>query len=288
MTNSPQQLVAVLGRGVVETGSQVVTADDLGFTRGDGVFDAMRVVVREDGTKFAENIDRHLARFARSIAGVDGPELDEQPWRDLIAEALEVWDVPGEAVLKIMWSKGQETQGGEPLGVFTITQMSQAALAERAGISLAALERGTSSTTFNDAPWLLGGVKSLAYAINVASKREAKRRGADDVLFMSSDGFCLEGPTSSLIVLKDGELITTPTGGTGILASITQAMIFENAEADGITCHTRLMTLDEVLAADAVWFVSSVRGACPITAIDGQRLAMNEDWTNKLRDWARF
>ena len=66
------------------------------------------------------------------------------------------------------------------------------------------------------APWLLAGAKTLSYAINKAVLREAARRGADDVLFVSSDGYVLEGPSSTLIA-KFGNRIWTPSTALGIL-----------------------------------------------------------------------
>lgn len=290
---SAQQLVGVVGRGVFPAGHLVITADDLGFTRGDGCFDATRVVTRADGSSAIDNLDAHFDRFDASIVGVGGSPIDRGAWRATIDEALSGWTTPGEAVLKIMYSNGQETQtlgagADRPTQVFTLTQMSAGNIADRAGVEAVTLNRGMSSTAFADAPWLLGGVKSLAYAVNVAAKREASRRGAQDILFTSSDGYALEAPTSALVVLIDGTLVTTPIEGTGILNSITQRMVFAAAEAEGYTTEHRLMTPKQVVAGDGAWFLSSVRGVVPILSLDGTPLPLHRDLTARLRQWARF
>lgn len=288
-----QQLVGVVGRGVFPAGHLVVTADDLGFTRGDGVFDATRVVTDGEGHSSIDHLDRHLDRFDASITGIGGELVDRRAWKATIDEALEQWTLPGEAVLKIMYSNGQESQ--YPLGdrlnpteVFTITQLSEGAVRDRLGVRVAMLSRGMASNAFHQAPWLLGGVKTLAYATNVAAKREALARGADDVLYTSTDGYCLEAPTSALVCLIDGCLVTTPIEGTGILHSITQQVVFEGAEDDGFETEVRLIHTVEALDCEGAWFLSSVRGVVPILSLDERELPQHDKLTAQLRRWAGF
>lgn len=288
-----QQLVGVIGRGVFPAGHLVVTADDLGFTRGDGVFDATRVTTDANGHSSVDHLDLHLDRFDASILGIGGKLVDRSAWRATIDQALSMWTTPGEAVLKIMYTNGQESQ--HPLGdslqpteLFTLTQLTDATTRDRAGVRAITLNRGLASTAYSEAPWLLGGVKTLSYAVHVAAKREALRRGADDVLFTSADGYALEAPTSALLCLIDGKLVTTPVEGTGILASITQRVVFENAERDGYETEVRLMRPDEVKASNGVWFLSSVRGVVPVVELDGQPLPKHNELTDQLRRWAGF
>ena len=49
-------------------------------------------------------------------------------------------------------------------------------------------------------PWLLAGAKTLSYAVNMAALRHAERHGAGDVIFVSSDGYVLEGPRSTVVI----------------------------------------------------------------------------------------
>lgn len=287
MTQVPQ-LVAVLGRGVVPSDSLVVGADDLGLTRGDGVFDATRVLTDDAGSSVVEHLDAHLARFARSIEILEGPAPDKQAWAALIAEAAAAWSVPGEATCKIMWTRGRETVATEPTGLLTITPLPASAIAQRKGMSVATLSRGMASDAFADAPWLLGGAKTLSYAVNVAVKREITRRGADDVLFTSSDGYCLEGPTSSLIAAFGNRLVTTPLGATGILSSITQHVIFDAATAAGWQCDYELMTPAQLDQAEGSWLLSSIRGVAPIHQLDGVELPHDDALTAKVTSWAGF
>ena len=279
---SDARLVAVLGIGVVgDPSAPVLAADDLGLTRGDGCFDATRLMVGPDGSIHVDHLDAHLARFARSADALGLP-VDESAWRELIAKALAAWTTPGESVLRVMLTRGRES-GGSPTGVLTIAPLDERTIAAREGITVVTLSRGHASDAFVDAPWLLGGVKTLSYAVNLAAGREATRRGADDVLFVSSDGVVLEGPRSALVWRTGDRLATTRVDGTGVLASITQAAIFEAADAAGIPTAYELIGLDALLRCDGAWLVSSGRLVAPVRAVDGRSMAHDDEWTDRIR-----
>ena len=281
------QLVAVLGRGVVDDPDRpVLCADDLGLTRGDGCFDATRVVTDSDGTSLVDHLETHLDRFARSAAGLEIP-FDSGAWQALVAEAVAAWTHPGEAVLRVMLTRGREAAPGDPVtGLLTIAPIHESTLAERAGITVTTLERGHAADMFTEVSWLLGGIKTLSYAINVAAGREAKRRGADDALFVSSDGFALEGPRAALLWRTGDRLATTPIDGTGILASITQAVVFERAAAEGVSVSYELITVDALARSDGAWLLSSGRLVAPILQLDDAHLASDPAFTERVWGWA--
>ncbi len=258
-----RQLVAVLGRGVVDPDTPFLLADDAGLTRGDGCFDTARVVHDDAGTR-ADHLERHLARFAHSAAALSLPAPDLAAWRALIAEALAAWDL-------------------------LLTAADGATLARaRAGLRVVTLSNGRASDVFTAAPWLLGGAKSLSYGVNVAAKREALARGADDVLFTSTDGYALEGPTSGLLVAREGRLLAVPSGGTGVLESVTVSVILEAAAEFGLTPGRELLRPADLLTADGAWLVSTVRGICPILTLDGEAVPQDLDLTARLACAAGF
>ena len=153
------QLVAVLGHGVVNDPDRpVLCADDLGLTRGDGCFDATRVVTDSDGTSLIDHLETHLDRFAQSAAGLEIP-FDSGAWRSLVADAAAAWTQPGEAVLRVMLTRGREAAPGDPVtGLLTIAPIHESALAGRAGISVTTLDRGHAADMFTEVSWLLGGI----------------------------------------------------------------------------------------------------------------------------------
>jgi 4-amino-4-deoxychorismate lyase len=132
-------------------------------------------------------------------------------------------------------------------------------------------------------PWLLGGAKTLSYAINMASLRWAQSVGADDVLWVSSDGYGLEAPTSTLLWLSGDTLCTVPAESTGILAGTTGRWLLDHVGALGWGTDERMITPAGLTAADGAWFTSSVRGIAGIHTLDGARVPYSPDLTAKIR-----
>jgi 4-amino-4-deoxychorismate lyase len=280
------QIVAVLGKGVVAAHEPVITADDLGLTRGDGIFDATRVLTDAQGRSIVEHLDRHLLRLTRSAEAVQLPAPDVNGIFALVAEALARWTTPGEAALKIVHTRGLEhTESPAATTLLTITESEPG---RRRALAVATMSRGYASDTFADAPWLLGGAKLLSYAVHTSARREAALRGADDALFVSSDGYALEAPTSSLLWVVAGGVRTTPTGATGILSSVTVEVLREWALDEDVRFEPALIRPAELHSVTGAWLASSVRGVCPIATLDGAALPTSEVWTDRLASAAGF
>ncbi|MDR2323236.1 MAG: aminotransferase class IV, partial [Microbacterium sp.] len=130
-------------------------------------------------------------------------------------------------------------------------------------------------------PWLLLGAKTLSYAINMAALREAHHRGADDAIFLTTDGVVLEAPTASLI-LRFGDRFVTPAPNGGILQGTTQISLFAHLEAQGYATEYATVPTADLATADQAWLLSSVRLAAPITAIDDAALTVDHAFTDGL------
>lgn len=141
--------------------------------------------------------------------------------------------------------------------------------------------RGYELTVQTDALWLLQVAKTLSYAVNRAVLREAARRGADDVLFTTIDGYVFEGPTSSLVA-KFGDTIATPAQSGGVLhgtAQIGASAFFKGA---GFRTEYRHMRVSEPADADALWLTNSARLAAPIRAVDAKYVNVDAELTGRL------
>ena len=120
------------------------------------------------------------------------------------------------------------------------------------------------------APWLLPGVKSTSYAVNMAADAEAKRRGADEAIFVDGEGIVLEGSVTN-VWWRVGKTLRTPALDLGILAGVTRQTLLELAGPCGYTVEEGAFPLAEVLEADEVFTSSSVREILPVAELDGRR-----------------
>lgn len=260
---------------LVDPAAPQLSVLDLGATRGDGVFESISVALGQPHA-----IGAHLARLAHSAALLQLPAPDLDAWRDsVLAVVAEIDPVP-EALVKAVMTRGIEGDG-RPTGWAYASPSPDHSSFRTEGVRVVILDRGYRHDVETTSPWLLAGAKTLSYAINRAVLREAAARGADDVVFVSSDGYLLEGPTSTL-VFRRGQFLGTPGTGLGILEGTTQGDIFGWAENAGFTTGFELVTPAGLMATDAAWLVSSGRHAAPIRSIDGTTHPVDDELTGRI------
>jgi 4-amino-4-deoxychorismate lyase len=271
-----ERVVAVLGRGLVPADTPILRADDLGALRGDGVFETLHV---RSGVPWL--LDQHLARMARSAARLDLALPSREDLAALAGEACAAWPAELEGAQRLVCTRGPE-DGGPVTCYATIAPIAPAVVqARQQGVRVATATLGFTADVRGPAPWLLGGVKSLSYAVNMASLRWAETQGCEDVLWLSTDGYALEAPTSTLLWLTGAELWTVPTT-TGILPGTTARYLLDHADDLGFRAGERLIRPAELETADAVWLTSSVRGVIPVVQLDGVKLATSP-YTEQIR-----
>jgi 4-amino-4-deoxychorismate lyase len=269
-----------LGHDLVDPAEPALSVLDLAATRGDGVFETVSV-----GAGHPQALEAHLARLARSVAMLDLPEPDLDVWRDAVRAAAGAIDPVAESFVKVVYSRGIEG-GTAPTGWAYAAPSPDHTAARTTGIRVVLLDRGMRSDAGRTSPWLLVGAKTLSYGVNRAAVREAVRRGADDVVFVSSDGLLLEGPTANVALLRGGALLTPPRDA-GILPGTTQADLFDWAASRGLPADYAALTPDDLRTADAAWLVSSVRNAAAIRAVDGGELPVDRTLSDAMNDFLR-
>jgi 4-amino-4-deoxychorismate lyase len=251
--------LAVAGRGRVPPDEPVVRADDEAVLRGRAAFETLRVY---DGHPF--RLDAHLERLASSAEAIGLPSVDPHE-----LEALSRLVLPeagaGDAVLRLVWTAGPAE--GSPSGLALLSDVpgwiEDVRRRGARGVSLLGVRAAV--------PWLLPGVKSTSYAVNMAAEAEAKRRGADEAVFVDTEGVVLEGTVTN-VWWRRGRTLHTPELGLGILAGVTRAALLELAIARGYTVEEGAYPLDDLCSAEEAFTSSSVRELMPLVAVDDRPL----------------
>jgi branched-chain amino acid aminotransferase len=243
------------GRLLDDPQAPVVAVTDHGFTVGDGVFEAVKVV---EGRPFA--LTRHLDRMARSVAGLGLPALPADDVRRGVAAVLEGEDAPL-AKLRITYTGGAgPLASGRGDGPPTLVVVADT-LAEPA-----------ESTTLASVPWprnergALAGLKTTSYAENVVALAYAQERGATEAVFANLAGHLCEGTGSNVFYVVDGEL-RTPTLESGCLAGISRALLLEwygGREVDE--------SIEVLEAAEEILLVSTTRDVQAVRRWDDREL----------------
>ncbi|MDY6049143.1 MAG: aminodeoxychorismate lyase [Corynebacterium sp.] len=240
--------------------------DDLGVTRGDGIFESILIHAGH-----ACNLAAHHQRFARSAAARDLPN-GVDAIRAATQLAIDTWveHCHGEHVdAKMVWTltRGRPSTG-HPTAWITVTELGESAAAQEKGVKV--LLAGKGFTLHPEvAPWATEAAKTLGYAATLAALRAAHAHGLDDVIWVDGDRV-LEGSTSSVVTVK-GMKIRTPKPGIDVLPGTTQQAIFDVCGEAGYRCSERDLTVAILQEADSVWLVSSTRGPIPVRALaDGR------------------
>ncbi|MFE9321243.1 aminodeoxychorismate lyase [Nocardia sp. NPDC052278] len=276
------RVLVTLDGAVQDPDAPLLFADDIGVLRGDGVFES--VLVRAGD---ACAIEFHLGRLRRSAQALDLPEPELGKWRDAVETATKEWGTDREGLMRLVLTRGRDTELSAPSSVtsgdlaaavpvptsyvLVLPVPERVQKARTDGVAVVSLSRGISVDLAQAAPWQLLGAKTLSYATNMAALRFAQRMGADDVIFTSTENRVLEGPRSSVVIVRDKQLITPPAKN-GVLPGVTQRALFAEAEKAGWKCSYDSLFTADLLTCDSIWLMSSITLAARVNSLDGLRM----------------
>jgi 4-amino-4-deoxychorismate lyase len=257
--------MGVVGRGLVNPAEPIFHADDQGLQRGQAAFETLRVY---RGRPFG--LHEHLDRLSSSAERIGLPPVSREELETLTQMVVAAAGLE-ECMLRFYWTGGRNG-AGEATAIAIVSQLPEGYEAQRArGIHLIALQLGIAAALRARSPWLLGGVKSTSYAVNMAAEAEAKRRGADDAVFLSSEGYVLEGPVTNVWWRRDATLYT-PALELGILAGVTRSQILRSAGELGYEVDEGWFELDALAGAEEAFTSASVREIMPVVRLDDRPL----------------
>ena len=240
---------------IVDPSGASIPVTDVGFTRGYGCFEVIRVV---GGRCF--RLGPHLDRLETSAEKL-GIELPERGTID--AWAAHAAGSHDGGVVRIFVSAGDDPFDGDARIVIT-SEPFRAADLEITLLPVIAPWHSDGES------WELAGAKTLSYANNLGAVRSAKLAGFTDALLVGRSGRVLEGPTFTIgWVVDDGgrAVYETPAISLGILDSITRQLAFDAAHDAGLELREVECTLDRLADATEVFALSTLRENASVTAV---------------------
>lgn len=251
-----------------------------GFLYGDAIYEVWRTYGR---VIFAWS--EHWARLEKSAAAL---HLG-LPWsanhilteiRRTIAAYEEVSDYRGDLYIRLQVTRGAGRIGldtaladepGFVLMVQPVPVLSATALEQGQTLSVCTELRRNPVLALNPA-WKTGN-----YLNNLLCLREARTRGADEVLILNLDGEITEAAVCNVAFVRDGELVTPPLSA-GILAGITRGLLLSNiAAAARVAVREQTLRPEDLAAMDECCLLSTTKDLQPVGRIDGHSFRTGPD-----------
>ncbi len=259
--------VVAAGPGVAPGAGPGLSPVNLALVRGEAVFETMRVY---NGRPF--RLDAHFERLARSAAGLD--LVLPEGLETLAGRALES-AAAGDAVLRVICTRGSEPELVSTAFAIVSELPPEYEDERRRGSRILLLTLAVDPLLRAASPWLLPGVKSTSYAVNMAAQRRARSMGADDAVLVGLGGELLEAPTANLW-WRAGRTLYTPSLDLGILAGVTRMTLLELAGTSGYRVVEGVFTAEDLAGAEEAFTSSSTREVMPVVTVDGAPVGFGE------------
>lgn len=239
-----------------------VRADDSAFSEGRGCYTALRVVGGR--SRFA---DRHAHRLQRGARELRIGEIDAARLLRAFEELAQAALPDGEGVLRFQVSRDGE-------GRLHVVGLPRAVGAERSQWSAIVAPFEHEGFT----PY--GALKVSNRLLQALASEGARDAGVDEAILFDTAGRLVEGARSNLLVSTGAGTLSTPPLERGAVNGIARQVVLERipevAELD--VSRAQLAAAREIVA------VNAVRGARPITQVDGRPVADGKPgpWAKRL------
>ncbi len=241
----------------------VMRAADHGAWLGSTVFDGARYF---DG--LAPDLALHCARVNRSAAAMQlTPTQGAQEIEGIVRDGLKLYRRDQALYVRPMyWGLEDDGYGLGPHADFT----GFAVCLEE--IPMSAPENSvTLTTTSFRRPVLADNVcnakAGCLYPNNYRMIAEARKKGFTNALVADAMGNVAESATANVFIVRDGVAFTPIANGT-FLAGITRSRHIANLRADGVEVVEKVITFDEVHAADEVFLTGNFNKVTRVTRFD--------------------
>jgi len=239
---------------------------DRGFLFGDGIYEVIPV---HDGNLIGFGL--HVDRMSEGLNAVEIKlNWTVQQWREVCDKLIDR-NGGGNLAIYLQVSRGADTKRHHafPEGI-TPTVFGFASKTEASQISDRTTVKPLRVSSAEDLRWRRCNIKSTALLGNIIHFQKGQAEGNDETLLFNAAGELTEGSASNVFVIKDGVAATPPLDHQ-VLPGITRLMLLDMLRKDGsVPVGERVVTLQEALVADEIWFTSSTKEVGPVVEVDGK------------------
>ncbi len=240
-----------------------VHVEDRGFQLGDGVYEVIKVM---NGRLVW--LDDHLQRLERSLAEVRLTEASAGHTFESVLPKLVERSGLVDGMVYV-----QVTRGTAPRD-FVFPRPPHPTVLAYARVKKLPTEAeifaGTALHPLEDQRWARCDIKSTNLLAAVLAKEEAKEAGADEALFLDSEGVVREGGSSNVFAVLRGVLRTHPLS-IRILGGITRLHVIAIAREMGWKVEERAFGIAEITSASPadceVFTASTLKDMLPVVRV---------------------
>ena len=235
---------------------------DHGFLYGDAVYETLRTHRRRPFL-----FSRHFGRLMDSAEALGlGIPWSEARLRQEVDRTLQAGANDSESLIRMIVTRGVGPLSPDPEPCRTPTviilavplvELPAAAFENGVAITISGLRRDPQ----------IAKIKSASLVHQVIGIREAKARGAEEAIFLSSAGHLSDGARSNIYLVRGGE-VWTPSPEAGIIRGITRSVVLDVARDLGIRVVEGKYAPDLIAGSDEVFITSVTRGVLPVTRVD--------------------
>lgn len=243
---------------------------DRGFLYGDAIYEVWRTY---EGVVFA--FTEHWERLQASAAALHLTiDLTRDALENEIRRTAQAFRAAtghaGELYIRLQLTRGGGAIGLDPAladrGCWVLLVQALAPVrfsADESGLRLEVAEslRRNPPEALNPA-WKTGN-----YLNNLLCLREARERGADEVLILNTRGFICEAAVCNVGFIRNGALVTPPLT-SGILAGVTRGILLRHvAPAAGVAVIERDVAPTDLETFAECFLTSSTRDIVPVSRV---------------------
>ncbi len=246
----------------------LLSLDDHMVHRGDGVFEAIKVV-HQKPYLLKEHLDR--LKVSADFISLKLP-VDLQTLSQLVQETLEVSGLQ-ESIIRIFISRGSGSFSPNPYdckksGLFIVATEYKPIAQEK---YLKGVRIGKSQVMPKSSFW--ARIKSCNYLPNVMMKKESVDRGLDFTVSFDESGNLAESSTENMIVVDQKGRLCRPYLNR-ILKGCTMTRVMELASQYQVLSSVveDHLTEEDVIRAREVMMVGTTLDVLPVTEFEGKKI----------------